>query len=379
MKVAYVCIDPGIPVYGTKGASVHVQEIIRAWRALGADVHLYCTRLGENMPDDLADVPVTVVPVGKGSGSTPREKAAAREKEVLAASKQITEAILADGADVVYERFSLFSTVLACVSAKLDIPAHLEVNAPLIDEQRDHRILVDEDAAWAYFRAQLHQATAVASVSHDVAQWCRDASPKDAHKSVVAPNGVNVERIAKVEAGSAPVVLFVGTLKPWHGTSDLLAAAALAKGRWQLRIVGDGPERGALEAQAHDLGLDVDFRGAVAPSEIPAHMTGAVVAVAPYPVQEDQYFSPLKIYEYSAAGLPVVASAVGQIPEIIRDRETGLLVPPSQPQELAHAIDALLADRELAARLGAAGRELMVREHTWERVLERIVGEVAHG
>jgi len=62
-----------------------------------------------------------------------------------------------------------------------------------------------------------------------------------------------------------PVVTFVGTLKPWHGVTDLLAAAALAKRPWKLRIIGDGPERATLEEQAAGLGIEVDFRGAVAP------------------------------------------------------------------------------------------------------------------
>lgn len=379
MKVAYVCIDPGIPVYGTKGASVHVQEIIRAWRAMGADVHLYCTRLGNDMPEDFADIPVTVIPIGKGSGSTPREKAGAREKEVISAAEKIANKIIADGADAVYERFSLFSTVLAEVTSQLSIPGYLEVNAPLIDEQRDHRYLIDEDGAWKHFEAQLHLATKIACVSQDVADWCAQTSPDDAKKLVVAPNGVNVERIAQLAPATEPVVLFIGTLKPWHGTSVLLEAAGYAEQPWMLRIVGDGPERDNLENQAKALGLDVDFRGAVAPSEIPTHMEGSAVAVAPYPVQDDQYFSPLKVYEYAAAGLPVVASRVGQIPSVIRDGENGLLVPPSDPRALAQAIDSLIADPASALAMGAAGRALMEREHTWIRVLERIIGEDRHG
>nr|WP_031283401.1 hypothetical protein [Kocuria sp. UCD-OTCP] len=63
MRLAYVCADPGVPVFGTKGASVHVQEILRAWRARGAEVRLYATRVGDDVPADLADVPVVHVPV----------------------------------------------------------------------------------------------------------------------------------------------------------------------------------------------------------------------------------------------------------------------------------------------------------------------------
>lgn len=105
-------------------------------------------------------------------------------------------------------------------------------------------------------------------------------------------------------------------------------------------------------------------------------MAGARVAVAPYPAgsDEQQYFSPLKVYEYAAAGLPVVASAVGQLPAVVRPGRTGLLVPPSDPAALAAAVDDLLGDPARADRMGDAARALMVRAHSWDAVLDRTAG-----
>ena len=60
-RVAYLCADPGVPVFGTKGSSVHVQEIVRAWRGTGAAVTVYCTLLGTERPSDLADLDVVEV------------------------------------------------------------------------------------------------------------------------------------------------------------------------------------------------------------------------------------------------------------------------------------------------------------------------------
>ena len=374
--VAYLCADPGVPVFGTKGASVHVQEIVRAFRARGADVRLYATRLGDHRPADLADLPVTHVPVSVPKGerrTATREAAQARAAAVLAA------AAVADGADLVYERYSLFSDALATVTDVLQVPGVLEVNSPLIEEQATHRDLVDAAGAHRVLRRQVAAATSVACVSEPVAAWVRRRCPTARagdHREpaiVVAPNGVNTDRIVPVTADPAdPVVLFVGTLKPWHGTDLLLEAAALAERPWRLRIVGDGPQRAALAAQADRLGLSVDFRGAVPPADVPAALAGASLAVAPYPATADeQYFSPLKIYEYAAAGLPVVASRVGQIPAIVEDGGTGLLVPPSDPAALAEAVDTLVADPRRAAAMGRAGRERMVRDHSWTAVLGR--------
>ena len=370
MKVAYVCVDPGIPVFGTKGASVHIQEVVREFLARGHDVTVYATRIGDDVPADLAHLKVVPFKVAKG-------EPAVRERAQQDASSAITERILADGTDLVYERYSLFSTVLARVTAALDADGVLEVNAPLIDEQRKHRDLVDDLGALAALRAQVHGASATICVSDMVRDWVRRHTDGDRIHTVA--NGVSVGRIQpQPEADGAPVVTFVGTLKPWHGTSVLIDAAARARQPWRLRIIGDGPERSALEAQAADLGLDVDFRGAVAPAEMPRHLAGSAMGVAPYPasVEEgDQYFSPLKVYEYLAAGLPVVASSVGQLPEIIDDE--GVLVPPSDPTALAEALDRLAADPTTRREMGERARGTAVARHSWAGVVDRILA-LAH-
>jgi starch synthase len=388
MRLAYVCADPGVPVFGTKGASVHVQEILRAWRARGAEVRLYATRVGDDVPDDLADVPVVHVPVpaapsGPGAGRAAR--VAARERAQADAARRIAERVVADGADAVHERYSLFSTALAGITGALGVPGVLEVNAPLIDEQRTHRDLVDESAARAVLAAQVAAAERTACVSEPVARWVERtvAAGGTAGRILVAPNGVNPERIPPCRDSAArgpdpvpPVVVFVGTLKPWHGVEHLLRARAAARAEWRLRVVGDGPQRASLEELAAELGVEVEFTGAVAPAAVPELLAGCAVAVAPYPATRhaaDQYFSPLKIYEYAAAALPVVASRVGQVPAAVEEGVTGLLVEPSDPAALAGAVDALVADPGRRRAMGRAGRHDAVARHSWTAVLDGIL------
>ncbi len=366
MRIAYVSVDPGIPVFGTKGASVHIQEVVRELIARGHDVTVYATRIGDDVPADLADLRVVPVKVAKGDP-------AARERAQQDASAEMVTRILADGADLVYERYSLFSTVLARVTAASDAVGVLEVNAPLIDEQKKHRDMVDENGAWAALRAQVHAAAATICVSDPVSAWVRRHTDGDRVHTVA--NGVSVTRILPQPEDDDVVVTFVGTLKPWHGTSVLIDAAGMAREPWTVRVVGDGPERAALEAQAARLGVDVDFRGAVAPEEMPAHLAGSAIGVAPYPASVedgDQYFSPLKVYEYLAAGLPVVASSVGQLPGIITDE--GVLVAPSDPAALARALDRLAADPESRRAMGAKARERAVSDHSWSGVGDSILG-----
>ena len=366
MRIAYVTVDPGIPVFGTKGASVHIQEVVRELIRRGHDVTVHTTRAGRDIPDDLAGLKVIETCIDA-------DDPAARERAQQEVSARIAARIIADGADLVYERYSLFSTALAEVTDATGAVGVLEVNAPLIEEQRTHRVLVDEEAAGNALARQVAAATATIAVSDPVRDWVRERTGSERVHTV--PNGVSINRIVpRPEEVGDPVVTFVGTLKPWHGVADLLAAAALAKRPWKLRIIGDGPERAALEEQAAGLGIEVDFRGAVAPADMPGQLAGSAIGVAPYPDlggEQQQYFSPLKVYEYLAAGLPVVASAVGQLPQILG--ELGTLVPPSDPAALAAAIDTLAADPVLRGKLGWRGRMQAEEKHSWAGAVDRIL------
>ena len=378
MRIAYICCDPGIPVFGTKGASVHIQEVVRELRAAGHEVVLYALRSGEHVPTDLANLELHLEAVAD-------VEPAEREQAQVHAAERIVSRVIADGADLVYERYSLFSTALADITAATGVPGILEVNAPLIDEQRRHRSLVDASGAAQVLHRQVAAARATVCVSDPVADWVRrrTADLPDANDVVgrihTVPNGVSVRRIQpQPEDPDRVVVTFVGTLKPWHGVADFITAAALARQSWSLRIIGDGPEMDSLRAQAGRLGVEVDFRGAVAPQDIPTHVAGSAIGVAPYPDLgggEQQYFSPMKVLEYLAAGLAVVASDVGQVPQLLEDGSGrhGVLVAPSDPTALAAALDDLAVCPDRRARMGRSGRLLAEQRHSWRRTVARIL------
>jgi glycosyltransferase involved in cell wall biosynthesis len=161
--------------------------------------------------------------------------------------------------------------------------------------------------------------------------------------------------------GKARVVGFAGSLKAWHGVDLLLRAAVRLDPDVRILIVGDGPERSKLEVLASELRIAdrVVFTGAVPYQAIPEHLAAMTVAVAPYRRQTDFYFSPLKIVEYLATGLPVVASDQGDLAHLVG--KAGLMVSPDDAVELAEALGKVLGDPELrramhfAARRHAAG------------------------
>ncbi|PWD51527.1 glycosyltransferase family 1 protein [Serinibacter arcticus] len=381
-RVQYLSADPGIGIYGTKGASVHVQEVVRAMRTAGADVRILAAKIDGEAPADLADVPVHAL------ASRPRVAAAEREAWLLAQDSEIAAALDPTGTDLtgtdlVYERYSLFSAAALERARAAGVATVLEVNAPLIDEHAAHRGLVHEAEAREVMRRAVTAADVVTCVSEPVARWVAAQVP--GARTVVAPNGVNTDRIRpRPERSEGPVTLgFVGTLKPWHGVEILLEAAAplVRDGVARLLLVGDGPQAAALGERAAALGIadGVERTGALDPRDVPAHLHRMDVGVAPYPAGADDYFSPLKVYEYLAAGLPVVASAVGQIPDVVRDGLTGVLVPPSDVEALRDALALLCEHAPTRERMGRAARADAVELHGWDRTVATSLGALPLG
>ena len=97
------------------------------------------------------------------------------------------------------------------------------------------------------------------------------------------------------------------------------------------------------------------------------------VAVAPYPHSPDFYFSPLKVLEYMAAGLPVIASRIGQLTSLIQHGRNGILCPPGQPAALATALEQLMMNPALRQTLGNEARRTVEQSHSWHSVTQRIL------
>jgi glycosyltransferase involved in cell wall biosynthesis len=377
MRIAYVCADPGVPVFGAKGCSVHVQEVIRAFRRSGAAVELFAARTGGDRPTDLSDLRFHAMP------SARRGDLAARERAALAANGPLADALRAAGPfDLVYERYSLWSYAAMDHARSVGAAGVLEVNAPLIAEQTAYRGLCDRGAAERVARRVFNAAGALVAVSAAVADYLA-GFPDNAGRVFVIPNGVDLARFppATRPTDSCPshslTVGFVGTLKPWHGVPILLDAFDRLHARRpgaRLLIVGDGPERESIVGDLAARGLTgkVRLTGAVPPDAVPGFLASMDVAVAPYPPRENFYFSPLKVVEAMAAGRPVVASAIGQITALIDDGVNGLLVPPGDPAALADALERLARDVALRQRLGRSARDAVCRRYTWDAVVRRV-------
>ncbi|MEM7065181.1 MAG: glycosyltransferase family 4 protein, partial [Cyanobacteria bacterium P01_B01_bin.77] len=200
----------------------------------------------------------------------------------------------------------------------------------------------------------------------------------------VIPNGVNDHRFSEHISPALPkdpnsfTVGFVGSIKPWHGLSHLVNGFDRLYQRVpqaRLLIVGDGPQRAEIETELARRGLQsvTHFTGAVLPEQIPGLLATMDAAVAPYPANLDFYFSPLKVVEYMAAGLPVVVSRIGQLTDLVDDDVTGLLCPPGDELALASALERLWQSPDLRQRLGLVARHHILMHHTWDSVASTIL------
>ena len=374
--IAYLCADPGIPVYGNKGASIHVQNIIRAFIRAGHRVTLFANRIDGTPPPGLETVHLVPLPAPpKGDNET-------RARAILAAHDTITAAIAAHAPyDLLYERYSLWSDIGMRYAEAAGIPSVLEVNAPLIDEQRTHRELVLPAEAETIAKSAFSRARELIAVSPGVAAYLKNWP----HRRITTlANGVEPQTFAAAlpiraaRRDGETRIGFLGTLKPWHGLPLLVEAFARVHAEYptaRLHIIGDGPGRADLETDLAARGLTpyAHISGSIAAADVPAALGQIDIATAPYPAQDNFYFSPLKIYEYHAAGLPVITSRVGHLAEVVHDGEDGLLVPPDDPQALADAILSLARNPAHRTHLGDAGRIRVAREHSWESVAAKIL------
>jgi glycogen(starch) synthase len=217
----------------------------------------------------------------------------------------------------------------------------------------------------------LSSAAWVAACSEAVLTQARELAPEIGSRSSVIRNTVDAPAPSPTRTREWNRLFCIGRLVPAKGFDVALTAVASLRARFpglRLVIAGDGPMRRELETRAAELGLGhaVDFRGWVAPEEVPTLLDGGGIVLMP----SRREGLGLVAVQAALMGCPIVASRVGGLPEVVVHEKTGLLVEREDPRGLADAIAFLLDHPDVAEHLGRAARVRTQDVFAWERCVD---------
>lgn len=364
MRILYAALDQQVP--GTLGGSIHVRAVAEGLAALGHEVHV-ATTPGGPWPAGSVHWHAMSSPLGR------RELRWMRARALTGLARRV-------GAQVVIERYYNFGGEGVMAAKRLGVPAVLEVNAPVIDypgslkARVDRTLLFEPMRRWRDWLCRQTDLFVTPSVEI-LPEWVDRASVLEAEW------GADVDHFRPDVTGPLPferdpnrvLCVFAGAFRSWHGVTQLSAALARLHAQGEERLgavfIGDGPERPAAERVARDV-PGITFTGAVPHDQLPQCLAAADIGVAPFdparhkPLSLGFYWSPLKIFEYMSAGLPVVAPRLTRVASLVGDGEEGLLYDPADPRTLDATL-VRLTDRALRERLGRAARARAVAQYSW--------------
>ena len=290
--------------------------------------------------------------------------------------------------DAIIERYHNFGGEGMLAAATVGAVAVLEVNAPVVDHPGSRKALLDRTLLVRPMQRWRERLCGLADLL--VTPSARILPPGVAPSRVLEVEwGADTDRFRPGARGPVPferrpgetVVIFAGAFRAWHGAPLLAEAVAKLERDGVCGVhavfVGDGPERPRAEAAAASLGR-VTFAGALPYDAMPACLAAADIGVAPFdaaahpPLQIDFYWSPLKVFEYMAAGLPVVAPRLPRLAALVEDGRDGLLYDPARADGLAEALRALLGNPERRQAKGRAARAHVERAYSWRAHFEQI-------
>jgi glycosyltransferase involved in cell wall biosynthesis len=284
----------------------------------------------------------------------------------------------------VWQRHELFRTAGVRLARALRVPSIVFVAAAQVWEADQWGTTRPGWGHWLERRGErpaLLGADLVACGSGEVIEQVLRLGVPDA-RVLLTPTGVDLDAFAELP-DPAPlrrrlglegrfVVGWIGSFRRFHALEQAVEAVATVPGA-SLLLVGDGPERTRIERLALHMDVPATFTGTVPHDELPAYLAAMDAGLILAPVGAPFHYSPLKLAEYLAAGLPVVAPAAGQLTARLSDGVDALVVPPHDAAALGAALRRLGDDAEERARLGKAARAAAEAGWSWDHQVHRVV------
>lgn len=236
-------------------------------------------------------------------------------------------------------------------------------------------------------RRIIKRADAITAISGYLADFAKRFNKKA--PLYIVPNGVDLEKFEKLsfvpssgrgevrsKNGERKIIITVSRLVKKNGIDILIKAVRELKiNDWELRIIGDGPERKKLGKLVEKSGIAdrVKFLGSIPNEEIPGYLASADVFVRP---SRSEGLG-IAFLEAMAAGVPIIGTPVGGIPDFLKDEETGLISEAEDPDDLAEKVSIILKDDNLKKRLIENGRKLVEEKYSWDKIA-RQMGKIYH-
>lgn len=286
--------------------------------------------------------------------------------------------------DIIYTRSTTIGVAQELIKTLIGVPLVTEINGNKPEEARMNgaprwKIWLIKFLGRRFYKA----SDRLIAVTVGLKEWLINDYQVALEKITVIPNGANVEvsrpmdqRACQRELGldeDGLYVCFVGMLQVWQGLEYLIQAAPriledIPKAKFN--IVGDGVTKHSLLEMVNKRNLQDHFvfTGQVSYQQVPLYINACDVCVAPF-VREKRDSAPLKVFEYLACGKPVVTSSNIKA---IEHSQAGIIVEPENSLELADSLVYLLGNKSLRTRMGRNGRELVVREFSWEAVTKKV-------
>jgi glycosyltransferase involved in cell wall biosynthesis len=287
----------------------------------------------------------------------------------------------------VWQRHDLFQMAGLQLGRDLGVPSVVFVPATLVWESSQWEVRRPGWASWLERFGEspaLRGADLVACGSDVVAEQVHRLGVKD-ERILITPTGVDLNLFAprsgpskvREELGLQErfVVGWVGSFRRFHALEQAIDAVARVENA-VLLMVGDGPERARIRRLARDRGVTVKFTGTVPHAELPDYLAAMDVALVLASPGQVFHYSPLKLAEYLAAGLPVVAPRVAQLADRLTDDVDAVLVPPGDAQALAASLQQLHDDIVLRERLAKSARAAAEARWSWDHEIRRILASL---
>jgi glycosyltransferase involved in cell wall biosynthesis len=390
VKILYVATDQHVP--GSTGGSVHVEEVARGLARRGHEVHVVARSAGGEVVDGEFQV-------------HPGKPLTSHRMFRWTAERTVRDLISRLRIDVVLERYYNFAGEGVRAAHRCGVPAVLEVNSPVMDHPGSLKAWIDGAALFRPMKRIREEQ-------------CQKASALVTPLPAIVPDTVSREKVHQIHWGAnvelfrpglmpsgaaaeipippdARVVIFSGSFRLWHGADVLVRAGArVLESRDGEKafflFIGSGPTYDAIAREVGRLGIEsrCHLTGAVPYRDMHLYLSRGHIGVAPYqPSRHGQlelgfYWSPLKIYEYMASGLPVITLDIDPLRDIIRQGRDGLLFDERDEKGLADAMTELVRSPERAREMGRSARERVVAHYSWqvhceklERVLLDVIGK----